>query len=251
MVTRSKQIQLHGSDARPLLIFVFFEKFVRLKPTHSSDRNMRLLVVATSLLLGAAIAAECATNTGRRAVAKASEESIVNKTPPAVVAPPRSTADITAILEKEKPDLARISKLTAEAEAVPPATLSGNQLAEFYYRRAQSALLVGRLDQSIVDAQAALKEGKKADYEPLRPHARILGTLLRKKREPARTQKSIAGAKSHRRENRWYAETFNQVVGRTALAREKHEAVKPWSESMRICRDDPIVRIRPTSFVSS
>jgi hypothetical protein len=60
------------------------------------------------------------------------------------------------------------------------------------------------------------------------PPARILGTLLRKKREPARTQKRIAGAKSHRRKNRSYAEnTFNQVVGRTALARGSMKAVQP------------------------
>ena len=35
-------------------------------------------------------------------------------------APPRTIADITAILDQEKPDLERIAKLRADADAMPP-----------------------------------------------------------------------------------------------------------------------------------
>ena len=123
---------------------------------------MRILLIGILLLLGSVVTAESATVSRKRAGAKPGEQRIAQ---PAMVAPPRSAADITEILEKEKPDEARVAKLTAEADAAPPGRLTGTRLADFYYRRAQSAVLVGRLDQSIADGQAALKEGRGADYE--------------------------------------------------------------------------------------
>ena len=49
--------------------------------------------------------------------------------PAAFVAPPRTIADITAILDSEKPDPAKIEKIRAAADANPPAGASRDELA--------------------------------------------------------------------------------------------------------------------------
>src|SRR5262249_17665975 len=64
--------------------------------------------------------------------------------PPALVAPPGSTPDVTAILDQQKPDPARVSQLQAAAEAEPAAGLKGVQLADFYYKRGQARSQLGR-----------------------------------------------------------------------------------------------------------
>jgi hypothetical protein len=53
----------------------------------------------------------------------------------AFVAPPRTIADITAILDKERPDPAKLAELKADADAVPPKGASASDLAQFYYDR--------------------------------------------------------------------------------------------------------------------
>src|ERR1700758_5302134 len=70
--------------------------------------------------------------------------------------PPRSVADITAILDQEKPDLAKIAAQTRTADAQPPANLSGLALARFYAGRAAAAEAIGRIGQSIADLHKAL-----------------------------------------------------------------------------------------------
>src|SRR5580704_4961424 len=54
---------------------------------------------------------------------------------PAFVAPPRTIADITAILDSEKPDAAKDAQRKAAAEAAPPANAPPVKLAQFYYDR--------------------------------------------------------------------------------------------------------------------
>ena len=51
------------------------------------------------------------------------------------VAPPRTIADITAILDSEKPDEAQIAKRKATADAAPAHGLAGPQLAQFLFDR--------------------------------------------------------------------------------------------------------------------
>ena len=46
---------------------------------------------------------------------------------PSFVAPPRTIADITAILDQEKPDPKVAAKLRAEADATPPAGASADR----------------------------------------------------------------------------------------------------------------------------
>jgi CHAT domain-containing protein len=71
--------------------------------------------------------------------------------PMGFVAPPRSIADITAILDSEKPDPKVIAELKNDADATP----SGNDLGQFYFDRANARAQLGRLKDSIADASKA------------------------------------------------------------------------------------------------
>lgn len=79
-----------------------------------------------------------------------------------LVAPPRTIADITAILDQEKPDPAKRAKVEADAEAEPPAHADAGKLKDFYFRRAQARASVGRLKAAIADAETAV--AKASDY---------------------------------------------------------------------------------------
>ncbi len=76
-------------------------------------------------------------------------------------APPRA-ADITAILDQEKPNPGRIAFLRREAAAEPPAGMDGAALRDFFYRRAQMRNLLGRSREAFADIEraAALLENK-------------------------------------------------------------------------------------------
>jgi len=78
------------------------------------------------------------------------------------VAPPRTIADITAILDQEKPDPATRAKGEAFAAAEPPAHADPQKLKDFYFRRAQARASVGRLKDAIADSEKAV--AKAADY---------------------------------------------------------------------------------------
>jgi CHAT domain-containing protein len=79
-----------------------------------------------------------------------------------LVPPPRTIADITAILDQEKPDAGKLAKLAAEADATPPRSTAG--LAEFLYNRAQARAALGRTREATADAEAAIKASQGADY---------------------------------------------------------------------------------------
>ena len=83
----------------------------------------------------------------------------------AFVAPPRTIADITAILDKEKPDDAKIAERKAHADATPPADVSPAKLAEFYHNRGSTRALLARNKDALADGLQALAVGKGAlDY---------------------------------------------------------------------------------------
>ena len=75
----------------------------------------------------------------------------------AFVAPPRAISDVTAILDSEMPDPAKIEQLTKEADAEPRAGISRHELARFHHARAIARNQLGRLKESIADAEAALE----------------------------------------------------------------------------------------------
>ena len=72
------------------------------------------------------------------------------------VPPPRSIADIAAVLDSQKPDPAQVAERKRVADAQPPAGLSNTQLAYFYRERAAAASVIGRLQQRRDDSRKAL-----------------------------------------------------------------------------------------------
>lgn len=80
------------------------------------------------------------------------------------VAPPRTIADITAILDQQKPDPARAAKLRVDADVEP----GGGNLADFYFRRAQARWALGRSKQSIDDTKEAIAIGRKQSADVMR-----------------------------------------------------------------------------------
>jgi CHAT domain-containing protein len=83
------------------------------------------------------------------------------------VAPPRTIADITAILDQEKPNPAAARKLRAAADAQPPEGADRATLAKFYYDRSQARVLLGEHPAALADAQQAAELGEGA-VEPRR-----------------------------------------------------------------------------------
>jgi CHAT domain-containing protein len=79
---------------------------------------------------------------------------------PAFVAPPRTIADITAILDSEKPDAAKIAERKAAAEATPPANAAPDKLAQFYYDRGNARGLLAQNKDALSDALQALTVSK-------------------------------------------------------------------------------------------
>jgi CHAT domain-containing protein len=81
---------------------------------------------------------------------------------PSFVAPPRTTADIRAILDQEKPDPEKIAARKMAAEASPPATAGAAALAQFYYDRGAARALLGRNQEALDDGLKALDAAKKS-----------------------------------------------------------------------------------------
>jgi CHAT domain-containing protein len=85
-----------------------------------------------------------------------------NALPAGFVAPPRTITDITAILDSEKPDLKQIEELKEEADAKPTGKESRGDLAQFYFDRGNARVQLGRLADSIADANKAIEVGRGA-----------------------------------------------------------------------------------------
>jgi CHAT domain-containing protein/tetratricopeptide (TPR) repeat protein len=94
------------------------------------------------------------------------------------VAPPRTIADITAILDQEKPDPAAARKLRAAAEAVPPVGASRPTLAKFHFDRSEARVRLGDYRGALADAQLALDIGEGAvtprEIEGIRRHVALI-----------------------------------------------------------------------------
>jgi CHAT domain-containing protein len=76
------------------------------------------------------------------------------------VAPPRTIADITAILDSEKPDPAKIAQRKQAADAEPPKNGSKSDLAQFYYNRGNARASLARNDEALADALKAWEVGQ-------------------------------------------------------------------------------------------
>ena len=73
--------------------------------------------------------------------------------------PPRTIADITAILDQERPDAARIAKMRADADAEPPQHADARALVNFYYVRAAARSDLGRFQEAVADAKIGIDLG--------------------------------------------------------------------------------------------
>jgi len=89
---------------------------------------------------------------------------------PTFVAPPRTIADITAILDSEKPDEAKIAARKAAADAPPPTGGSTTKLADFYRERAEVRALLARNTDALADALKAFDIAGKGGVDPLLKH---------------------------------------------------------------------------------
>jgi len=77
--------------------------------------------------------------------------------PAGFVPPPRTITDITAVLDKEKPDPKSLADMKAQADADPPRNLSGVSAARFYYDRATARLALARAGEALADGQKSLQ----------------------------------------------------------------------------------------------
>ena len=96
-------------------------------------------------------------------------------TAPALAAPPRSIADIVAILDQEKPDPAKRAQLIAKAEAPEPPGLDARQRSAFLWDRVQAALLLARVEQAAADAEVAAALAEQVGADPYRMYQIIAG----------------------------------------------------------------------------
>jgi CHAT domain-containing protein len=130
---------------------------------------------------------------------------------PALVAPSRSTADITAILDQQKPDPSRLERNRAAADATPPA---GGQLGQFYYRRAQARAALGRTEEAIADCQQAISYGGDPQTEVSRytqflvQQYRIIGKL----KAAIETEQALSGKVENARRGKGQLFSINQRI---------------------------------------
>ena len=76
------------------------------------------------------------------------------------MAPPRTIADITAILDQEKPDPKVAAKMRAEADAKSPADASKGDLAKFLYARCIARTALGDFRGGLADCEKAVEHGE-------------------------------------------------------------------------------------------
>src|SRR5262249_49273597 len=69
-------------------------------------------------------------------------------------------ADITAILDQEKPDPKAAAKMRDEADAKPPANASRGDLATFLYRRCLARNALGDFRGGLADCEKAVEYGE-------------------------------------------------------------------------------------------
>ncbi|WP_245298239.1 CHAT domain-containing protein [Rhodomicrobium vannielii] len=72
-------------------------------------------------------------------------------------APPRTITDITAVLDREKPNPDAIAKFKLTADGEPAAGVNGAALAYFYYDRSMARQELGRYHDAKVDADKAVE----------------------------------------------------------------------------------------------
>ncbi|MEK9968553.1 MAG: tetratricopeptide repeat protein, partial [Ferrovibrio sp.] len=98
--------------------------------------------------------------------------------PAALAAPPRSIADIVAILDQEKPDPAKRAQFIAQAEAPEPTGLNPRERSRFLFDRAQAAAQIGRPEAAQTDAMLAMQLAEQVGADTYRI-AQLVAVTLR------------------------------------------------------------------------
>lgn len=93
------------------------------------------------------------------------DQGAKDQAPVSFVPPPRTISDITAILDKQKPDPARRAALQAAADIAPPANAAAADLANFYYQRGVAAGDLGRAGQRLADIKLANDYAQQANFQ--------------------------------------------------------------------------------------
>ena len=105
------------------------------------------------------------------------------------VAPPRTTSDITEILDKQKPDPERIGKLATLSRRKPTFRFEAARSRRFLLPPRPGAPLSPRLSDSIADARLAIKTAHGADY--VNVISRYEQFLYRRLREDGQAKSAI------------------------------------------------------------
>ena len=114
-------------------------------------------------------------------IGKSKEEVNLDSALPAgFVPPPRTIADIAAVLDTEKPNPVMLAKLKTEADSEPRNGSSASDLAEFYSKRANARSLLGRDKEAVADAETGFRSARNgADVELREQLRKVLGFLQR------------------------------------------------------------------------
>src|SRR5690348_3767984 len=89
-------------------------------------------------------------------------------TGPGAALPPRTTADIAAMLDQYKPDPARLAALRAQAEAAPPEGADARQRYVFLTARGIAAGELGLVAQQLADLREAVAIAERDGFEAMR-----------------------------------------------------------------------------------
>ncbi|HLM11117.1 MAG TPA: tetratricopeptide repeat protein, partial [Reyranella sp.] len=109
------------------------------------------------------------------------------------MAPPRNIADITAILDQQKPDAAVIANRRRIADSTPPADATKGQLWEFYTQRSQAHSELGRAAEAAADAEQAFANAEPRSRQRSASFQSIIG-LHQINREPAKAVQLLRDA---------------------------------------------------------
>ncbi len=96
---------------------------------------------------------------------------------PALAAAPRSIADVTAVLDRYKPDAAKLDIARQKADAAVPEGLNDQKRAELLFERSQAAADLGRRMQSLEDARQAVALGRRSNHPALSRFIQYQATL--------------------------------------------------------------------------
>jgi CHAT domain-containing protein len=136
---------------------------------------------------------------------------------PTFVAPPRTTADINAILDREKPDAEKIAARKAQADAAPPTSAAPAALAQFYYDRGAARALLGRNQDALADGLKALDAAKSSgEFLRLTRVMQFVGLRYR----------ALGDSKKE-------AETFDSIVSLASAQNKRGATINPLANLAR------------------